>query len=277
MMVIHRTFRGMHTVNTLRMKNASFSVICMLLLVVFVSGCASTPPPGTKTYAAPELAALEPERASDVVLGAGDTIDITVYRHDELKMSVKIDSSGKFMYPLIGDIDAAGKSIFVLRDEMRKRLSEYVVDPQVIITVSSPVSRKVIVLGEVYSPGVFVLDTDTSFVEAVSKAGGPNHDANLDEVLLLRKNPKEPANPLVAVVPLKKVLGEGDLSQNISLRNGDIVYVPPKKIANVSRFFSHLGQILAPIVNLESGIVLWPQVKDALKGKSSIPLTIPAQ
>jgi polysaccharide export outer membrane protein len=204
-------------------------------------------------------------------------IDITVYRHDDLKKSVKIDSSGKFMYPFVGDIDAAGKSIFKLRDEMKGKLSKYLVDPQVIIAVSSPLSRKVIVLGEVNAPGVFVLDTDTSFAEAVSKAGGPNRDANLDTVVLMRKNRKEPDKPFVATIPLKKLLREGDLSQNVVLRNGDIVYVPPKRIADVSRFAAYISQILMPLIQLESGLALWPQVKDALAGEGQVPIAIPIQ
>lgn len=258
-------------------KDSFFTMITALSLAALLCGCASSGNTNTVTYTAPELVALESDKASEVVLGAGDTIEITVYRHDDLKKSVRIDSSGKFMYPLIGDVDVAGKGIFKLRDEMRERLSKYVADPQVMIIVTSPVSRKVIVLGEVNSPGVFVLDTDTSFAEAVSKAGGPSRDANLDDILLLRRNLKEPDKPFVATIPLKKLLREGDLSQNVSLRNGDIVYVPPKHIANVARFAAYISQILLPIVQLESGLALWPQVRDSLAGEGQVPIAIPIQ
>ena len=65
----------------------------------------------------------------------------------------------------------------------------------------------------------------------------------------------------------------------MDVENGDIVYLPAITIANVSRYFSHISEILSPFINLESGMVLWPQVKKVMQGKEigEVPLSIPTR
>lgn len=255
----------------------------LIFLIIFLAGCASTGSnvgEGEKESAAllrEDLVKPESIKISEFVLGVGDIIEITVYRHDDLKRSIKINSTGKIMFPLIGDVQASGVGVLNLRDELKERLSKYIVDPQITIDISTIQSQKIIVLGEVRSPGIFTLDSDLTIMDAISKAGGMTTDAKLSNVILIRRNQ---GKPQVASLDLKKVFNDGDFSQNIALQNGDVVYLPATVIADVSRFFSYLSQILSPIVNLESGIVLWPQVKDVLKGKKSeqtTPLAIPTQ
>lgn len=252
-----------------------YSLLTLILVVVaFLGGCATTEN-GLKKGTDKEKVRIEPVKVSEFILGAGDTIEITVYRHDDLKKTVKVGTSGKIMFPLIGDVQAAGISIFQLRDNMQERLSIYIVDPQVTISVTTVQSQKIIVLGEVNNPGAFTLDTDITLMEAISKAGGMTEDAKSSNVLLIRKGQ---GKSNVVSMDFKKVIKKGDLSQNIVLQSDDIIYVPAVAIADVSWFFSHLSRILSPIVNLESGIVLWPQVKDVFEGEKTItPLTIPAQ
>jgi hypothetical protein len=100
------------------------------------------------------------------------------------------------------------------------------------------------------------------------------NNAKLNNVLLIRR---AEGKPQIFSLNLKKAFKEGDISQNKMLQNGDILYLPAITIANVSRFFSHISQILSPFVNLESGVVLWPMVKDVLQGKdiNQVPLSIP--
>lgn len=213
-------------------------------------------------------------KVSEFILGAGDTIAISVYRNDDLTKTAKIDSSGRIMFPLIGDVQAAGKDIFAVRNEMQERLSKYLVDPQVTISVTAVQSQKIMVLGEVNNPGVFALDSNISTMEAITKAGGMTNDAKMSNVLLIRR--KE-GRPEVLSLDLKKALKKGDVTENRELQSGDIVYLPAVVIADVSWYFSHLSKILSPIVNLESGIVLWPQAVDVLRGTdgAKIQLSIP--
>lgn len=260
------------------MKSLSL-VIALILFTTFFPGCASTdatknseltgaPTIAERGEGSGEIPAL---KVSEFILGVGDTIEISVYRHDDLKKSVKIDASGKVMFPLIGDIKAAGVGIYKFRDEMQMALAKYIVNPQVTISITSIQSQKVMVLGEVGTPGVLTLDSELSIMEAISKAGGMTDDAKLSNVLLIRRVNNKPD---VISLDLKKAFKDGDLSQNMRLQSGDIVYLPAVMIANVSWYFNHLSKILSPIVSLESGIVLWPQVESVLQGKSTDKTTI---
>lgn len=246
------------------------AALSLAFTVFLFAGCAST---DGKKEIAPVEPVMERVTIDEFVLGIGDTIEVTVYRHDDLKKTIKIDSSGMFMYPLIGDVKVVGKGVFALRDELRTKLARYIVEPQVTITITSVQSQKILVLGEVKSPGVFPLEYETSVTEAISNAGGNTEDAKLKNIMLIRRGN---GKPQVYSVNLKQAFKDGNLSDDKVLQNGDIVYVPAVTIANVSWFMSHMGQILSPIVNLETGIVLWPQVKDVLSGgEGTVNFSIP--
>ncbi len=265
-------------------KNNYYLLSILPLLISLLIGCASTGI-NTKDENAKKTGGENPNeniekidniKISEFILGIGDTIEISVYRQEDIQRTVRIDLSGRIMFPLIGDVEAANKSIFKLRDEIKERLSKYLIDPQVFVNVTTVQSQKIMVLGEVNSPGIFTLDSDFSVIEAISRAGGMTNDAKLNNVLLIRR---EQGKPTASALNLKKAFKEGDISQNVSLMNGDIIYLPAVTIANVSRYFSHISQIISPFVNLESGIVLWPQVRDVLQGKEigNVPLSIPTR
>ncbi|MBM2832950.1 MAG: hypothetical protein HW406_111 [Candidatus Brocadiaceae bacterium] len=265
-------------------KNNYYLLSILPLLISLLIGCASTGI-NTKNENTKKTGDENPNehtekidniKISEFILGIGDTVEISVYRQDDLQRTVRIGHSGIITFPLIGDVQAAGKDIFKLREEIKERLSKYLIDPQVIVNVTTIQSQKIIVLGEVNSPGIFTLEYDINIVEAISRAGGMTNDAKLNNVLLIRR---EQGKPTVISLNLKKAFKEGDISQNRTLQNADIIYVPAITIANVSRYFTHISQIISPFVNLESGVVLWPQVKKVLQGKETgeVPLSIPTR
>ncbi len=262
-------------------KNNYYLLSILPLLISLLIGCASTgintkEENTEKAEAKDQNEKIDNIKISEFILGIGDTVEISVYRQDDLQRTVRIGHSGIITFPLIGDIQAAGKDIFKLREEIKERLSKYLIDPQVIVNVTTVQSQKIIVLGEVNSPGIFTLEYDINVVEAISRAGGMTNDAKLNNVLLIRR---EQGKPTLISLNLKKAFKEGDTSQNVQLVNGDILYLPAVTIANVSRYFAHISQIISPFVNLESGIVLWPQVKKVLQGKETenVPLSIPTR
>jgi len=241
-----------------------YSFICVFLASAFLLGCASTTPlPETIKPDSLEKGDL---RQPELILGTGDVIEFAVYRQDDLKKSVKIDPSGKIMFPLIGDIQVSGKSVFALRDELKERYSVYFVNPQITVTVAMLSSQKIMVLGEVNSPGIFTLDSDFTIVEAIAKAGGMTSSAKPDQVTVVRRG-REKAELLF--FNFNDVLEKGNIAHDISLRSGDIVYASTKAIVDAGRFMQYIGQIISPITMLEGGIAIWPQVKDALKGGGS--------
>lgn len=247
--------------------------LCWLVIVVFVTslvpGCASTGKQAAATSGEiPEIAAVPAAgtKLSEFIIGAGDELEISVLRHDDMRKTPTVDRSGKIMYPLVGDVQAAGKSLFALRDELTEKLARYLVNPVVTVEIVTIKSRNTMVLGEVRSPGYFVLETDISVLEGLAKAGGYTDDANIGNVLLVRKKGNEKTE---MHLDLEKALSGEDPAANVTIESGDIIYVPAKGIAKVSRFLNYITDILAPIVLVESGIVMWPLVKEALSGDSS--------
>lgn len=229
--------------------------------VALCAGCgtAAVKAPAAATAQAPVLTVTE------FIIGAGDKIDIVVFRNEDLKRSTAVDLSGKISFPLIGDIQAGGKSAFTLQSEMEEKLSRYLVKPQVFINVTAVLSRKTMVLGEVRSPGYFVLDSPLSVLDVLAKAGGATDDANLKKVLLIRNVGGAKTE---VVLNVDSALKSGDFSSDLILQSGDIIYVPSKWIAGFSQYMTYIRNILSPIVQLEGGIVLWPLVKDTFEGKS---------
>ncbi len=195
----------------------------------------------------------------EFILGPGDKVEIIVYRNDSLNRTVKIDTSGKIIYPLTGDIQASGLSIFQLRDKIRDGLSRYIVNPQVSIGVASVESQKIIVLGEVKNPGFFQAETSMTILDAISQAGGVTFYGKQKSVLVIRGGMKKPE---LMRVDLEKALEKGDFTQNILLQGGDVIYVPRTVIANVERFFTYISSILSPIMTLESGYFIGQQISE---------------
>jgi polysaccharide export outer membrane protein len=244
----------------------SASVMVIVLSLMILAGCSTT---NKTSKSAQEIAPSVSDEApkevklTEYILGPGDKIEILVYRHDDLKMITQIDPSGKITYPLLGDITVSGLSIFQLRDTIRTGLSYYVVDPQVSVSVLGVQSQKVYVIGEVTRPGVFSLDIPKSVLEAISSAGGFTQDAKDESVILIRGDKEKPR---LIKLDIESALEDGNISQNIQLQKGDIVYVPSTFIADVSRFSQYLTNILRPILIFEQGVILGPKVEAALEG-----------
>lgn len=250
------------------MRIGSVFPLCGFLilgLLLLFGGCATA----TKNIGRLDETSLregisEKVAVTEFILGPGDEVEITVWREPSLSQKVKIDPAGKIFYPLVGEIQVSGLSIVALREEVRKGLLKYYVNPQVGVSVVSLRSQKVFVLGEVKKPGVFQMEPSMRVLEALSLAGGFSPDAHRENVLLIRGDLKK---PYLKTLDLRSLLEKGDLSQNLVLERGDIIFVPSTRIADVSRFFQRLSKIISPIVDLERGIILAPTVGDVLRGK----------
>ena len=218
-------------------------LLCFISVIIFFSlGCSSNKEL-IKSNATAEPLQIPPIEVSEYILGYGDELDISVYRHDDMTRKVRILPDGKIQYPLVGEISAQGLSVNQMRDKLREGLLKYFVDPQISVAVTSIGSQKFFVLGEVKKPGVFQLDRPKTIVEAISEAEGFTLDAKPSYVLLIRGGPSNP-KPNYQVVDMEKVFKEIDMTQNLALRQGDIIYVPASEYADVTRFFDRLWTII---------------------------------
>jgi len=238
--------------------------IITLIIIAALSflGCSSTQS-GKQAVQSNEAKQKKPEvkkyvKYKSYVLNIGDTLDINVYKQPDLSIdNVQIGPDGKISMPLIGDIQAQGLTIDAIKQNIETALRSYYVKPKVTVNTVQVNSFRCYVLGEVSNPGVYDVSVANNLLQAISNAGGTTVDAKTSEVVVLR-------NDKYYLVDMKKLF-KGDISQNVLLRAGDIIYVPTQTIASVSRFFEHINRIIRPIVSIESAITLAPSVKEAIR------------
>jgi polysaccharide export outer membrane protein len=120
-------------------------------------------------------------------LGAGDKLRVEVYGQSQLSQSLQIRPDGKITLPLVGDVQANGRTSNELRDSIAVSLKEYVNNPVVTVIVQEAVSAQVYIVGEVTNPGTQVLSGPTTVLQALAQAGGFKEFANKSNVGILRK------------------------------------------------------------------------------------------
>ena len=250
---------------------AAFALMMVLTLIfsILLYGCATLERKPEYTQEAMRPASDEaPQgpKGNDFILGPGDKIVVEVYRHDTLTKTIQVDPSGKITYPWIGDIEAAGLSISQLKDRIQVGLAKYFVDPQVSVNISSVRSQNVVVLGEVKTPGLYSADVSYTALEAIALAGGFTVNAKSQNVLLIRAGSKKAE---LLALDLKKIFTKQDMTQNVSLQKGDILYVPVKGIEMTSLFFDHLQRILAPFAQLTSSGMVITSIMQINQNKTS--------
>ena len=247
------------------MRSLQFFLVSLLLLIISCSehqqnqnikDSETLPTPGDQE----QINNPEPYQ---FVLGVGDEVTISVWRHDDLKRSVTIDPQGNIYLPMAGKIAASGMSISDLGETITIRLSKYIRNPVVDINASVIQSQKFYVLGEVKTPGVYMFKKQMNILGGVVQAGGFTLDADLKKVLLLR-NQKGVYQPRMLNLGIEKINKSAQLAVATDIQNGDIVYVPPTFMADLERFFKKFNSIIVPIVNLERAIIFAPDVWDVI-------------
>ncbi|MFM2391127.1 MAG: hypothetical protein RLZZ437_2682, partial [Pseudomonadota bacterium] len=195
----------------------------------------------------PQRATLRASTSWEYRIGTGDLLDIIVFDHPELTLPAgplatspaagfSVQADGSFFYPFIGQVQARGRSVQDIRSEIAERLAEFIPDPQVEVRISKFNSQGVNVTGEVNAPNRQELDTvGLTLLEAISAAGGVSELADLTRVSLQR-------NGEVYRIDLKAFTENGFKENNPLLRDGDIVNVPRRAVAEVYV----LGEIVRP-------------------------------
>lgn len=179
------------------------------------------------------------------LLGPGDVIKVFVWGQPELSGEMVVDPAGNIPFLLIGDVMVEGLTEEELEEILTEKLSQYIVNPQISVTIIGYNSKKIYILGEIERPGEYPIGGSMiSLREAVLKAGLPTKSAALRRVRIITPQPHK---PIVKIVNLSMILHQGDLKKDITLSAGDIVYIPaniPTKIGDI------LDKISAPITKL---------------------------
>ena len=159
---------------------------------------------------------------SDYVIGADDTLHISVWKEPDLSESLPVRPDGKISMPLLNDITAAGLTPLQLRDELTEKLKKYISDPRVTVVVTGMSSRRIFVTGEVNHTGPLPLLPHMNMLQALAQAGFTQF-ANPKAIYLLRsENGKQVKMPF----NYKQVVKGRHPEQNLELQPGDTIVVP---------------------------------------------------
>ncbi|WP_273208487.1 XrtA/PEP-CTERM system exopolysaccharide export protein [Marinobacter subterrani] len=205
-------------------------LVMSLTAVVFVAGCAG---PGASS---PEMIqkALAVDTRNSVdqyILGATDVVRVSVWRNDDLSISVPVRPDGKISVPLAGDVQASGKTPEELAYDIEQNLESYIREPQVSVVVTSmgshEFSDRVRVTGAVAQPTSVPHRAGMTVLDMVLTSGGLSPFAAPNNSMLYRV-----VEGKVVAIPIRldDILTRGDISTNYRLRPGDILTVPERTL-----------------------------------------------
>jgi polysaccharide export outer membrane protein len=196
------------------------------VLVVFfsllIAGCA------TKNLRVQEfrVAAGTPDPAKPpeefYSIGAGDSLNINVWKEPTLSGSVKVRPDGYITLPLINEVQVSGQTTAQLRKTLEEKYKEFTTDPFVTIRVEGIASSEVFLVGQVGRPGAFPLVGNETLLQLLTRAGGLSMFADRSNIRVVRRDGDRVTEYIVDYDAIVK----GDLRQDILLRPGDRVIVP---------------------------------------------------
>jgi polysaccharide biosynthesis/export protein len=225
----------------------SFCTIAAMLVACIAAAQwpgTSSAVPGTQTQPSQTIV----NRSSDYVVGAQDLIKITVFDEPTMSGSYRVDTDGSFQYPMLGRVAVGGMRIREVEQMLKTKLEDgYIKRAQVAVDVEQFRSRSIFVVGEVRTPGKYLMTAQMSLIEALAAAGSTTATAS-SEVMILRPRdagsaqaltPEQVDQSSVTRVNLAD-LQLGRLSQNVTLVEGDTIFVP-----KAEKFFI-TGQVRSP-------------------------------
>jgi polysaccharide biosynthesis/export protein len=180
----------------------------------------------------------EAEPYSQYRVGPRDVLTITVWGHPELTIPAGefrtaesagnvVGEDGTFFYPFAGVVQAAGRTVEEIRDELIQKLSKFIEAVQLDVRVASYRSQRTYIVGEVVQPGIqLVQDIPLTVLEAINRAGGVTPLADLRNITLTRDDKTYSIN-------LLSLYEGGDTTQNVLLQHGDVLNVPDNQFNKV--------------------------------------------
>ena len=200
------------------MKHAAIMLAAASVLAL--GGCA------TRGQQAPiQTQVAEPQ----YLIGPGDAVNIIVWRNPEVSMAVPVRPDGKISVPLVGDVEAGGRTPEEVAGEIQEKLKTYIRDPQVTVILTALRSHeylsRVRVTGAVRQPISVPYRQGMTVLDAVLAAGGTTEFASGDRTELYRK---EGEATHAYAVRLDRILKDGELTTNYPVQPGDVITVPER-------------------------------------------------
>jgi polysaccharide export outer membrane protein len=213
------------------LNRGAISIALFLLASTGLSAQAGseTPVPTTASPAASQPALNVEATAAKAhddsfVIGNDDVLAINVWKEPDVSRSIPVRSDGKISLPLVGEVQATGRTPLKLEQEIAARLKNFIAEPEVTVIVQQINSQKFNILGMVSKPGSFPISNSATVLDAIALAGGFRDFAKQKAIYILRQN----ADGTQTRLPFnyKEVVKGKNPAQNIKLQPRDTIVVP---------------------------------------------------
>ena len=217
------------------MKGKANQPIVLGLFWIAITGSMLGQAPATSVAdpgSAPPAAVVPPTQAAEppagkphdasFVIGKDDVLSINVWKEPEVSRSLPVRSDGRISLPLVGEVQAAGRTPLQLEQEISDKLRSYITEPEVTVMVQQINSEKFNILGQVSKPGSYPLTTTTTVLDAIAAAGGFRDFARQKGVYILRQS----SNGTDERINYKDVIKGKNTKQNIKIQPNDTIVVP---------------------------------------------------
>jgi|TARA_B110000879_G_scaffold205993_1_gene287228 polysaccharide export outer membrane protein len=161
------------------------------------------------------------------LLNPGDQLEVSVWNEDTLQRTITVLPDGMISFPLVGHLQAAGKSAADVEAVIGEKLDTFIADPEVNVTVTSTKGNVVFVVGKVLKPGPVAMIQSTTVMQALAMAGGLNEFAAGNSIKIIRRSDQaSDAQETLLKVRYSDLEKGSDLSSNHLLNSGDVIVVP---------------------------------------------------
>jgi polysaccharide export outer membrane protein len=229
-------------INKVKGDGVSFSQKKMLLLfstlflVTFIEGCAVTNEPDNISYymGSNEISALNEKiltqaqmssEPGEILIGAGDLLQVSVFEAKELDKTVRVSSRGFISLPLVGEIKINGLTAIEVEEKIEDMYkSRFIKDPHVSIFVEEQISQRITLVGQFKKPGTYDYLSNQRLLDVIALGGGLSELAG--QIVQVRRTRYVQGEPNTFIVDLDRLIKEGNVELNIRLNGGDVLFIP---------------------------------------------------
>jgi polysaccharide biosynthesis/export protein len=220
------------------LRNNDYHPVGLAFILIALSasllGQASGPSPATRKNSAAAETSVVPEQSPSqpankphddtFIIGNDDVLAINVWKEPDLSRSIQVRSDGKISLPLVGEVQAAGRTPGQLEQDITTKLQNYIAKPEVTVMVDKINSQKFNILGQVSKPGSYSLALAPTIVDAIAIAGGTRDFAKKKGIYVLRQHPGGGESRIT--FNYQDYIKGKNLQQNVKLEPHDTIVVP---------------------------------------------------
>jgi len=228
--------------NEVKVAGASFiqmkklQLFLVFLVITLVGGCAATEgPKNLHYYMGPnEISALNEKILSqaqmssepgEILIGAGDLLQVSVFEAKELDKTVRVNSRGFISLPLVGEVKISSLTAIEAEEKIEELYkSRFIKDPHVSIFVEEQISQRITLVGQFKKPGTYDYLSNQRLLDVIALGGGLSERAG--QIVQVRRTRYVQGEPNTFIVDLDRLIKEGNVDLNIRLNGGDVLFIP---------------------------------------------------